>query len=188
MNYLSSTIQLFEYYKSLGEKAMRQLDAAQLFVTGDSESNSLAIMVKHLWGNMRSRWTDFRTSDGEKSWRNRDTEFEADIKDAQELWAKWEEGWQILFAALHLLKEEELGELVYIRNQGHTIVEAINRQLGHYAYHIGQIVFLSKMLAGKDWKSLSIPKGASKSYNENKFKKDKQKQHFTDEFLSKDKS
>lgn len=182
-NYLAATIKQFEYYKLLGEKAMQQVEEPQLFYTPDSLNNSIAILVNHLWGNMCSRWTDFRQSDGEKPWRNRDQEFEDIIQTAEELWQKWEEGWTVLFSALREIREEELAELVYIRQQGHTIVEAINRQLAHYAYHVGQIVLLAKLAQGTAWNTLSIAKGASKAYNEKKFQQDKHRGHFTDEFL-----
>lgn len=184
-NYLESIRKQFAYYKMLGEKSMKQLLPEHLFWSPGESSNSMAVMVKHLWGNMLSRWTDFLESDGEKEWRNRDGEFEADITTEPELWAKWEEGWQALFAAIDPLTVEDLGRTAYIRNQGHTVVEAINRQLAHYAYHVGQMVFLAKMLAGDSWQSLSIPKGQSATFNAKKFSLPKAKGHFTDEFLSK---
>lgn len=183
-NYLPSTIKQFEYYQQLGEKAMKQVSTDQLFYTPDALNNSMAIIVQHLWGNMRSRWTDFRQSDGEKTWRNRDQEFEECITTPQELWQKWEEGWAVLFEALQAIQEDELAALVYIRQQGHTIVEAINRQLAHYAYHVGQIVLLAKLAQGTAWQTLSIAKGQSDTYNEKKFKQDKHRGHFTDEFLT----
>ncbi|MGH1339099.1 MAG: DUF1572 family protein [Aureispira sp.] len=182
-NYLPATVKQFEYYKQLGEKAMQQVTDKQLFHTPDVLNNSMAIIVQHLWGNMRSRWTDFRHSDGEKTWRNRDEEFEDTITTPQELWQKWEEGWAVLFEALQGIQEEELAELVYIRQQGHTIIEAINRQLAHYAYHIGQLVLLAKLARGTKWQTLSIAKGQSKAYNKQKFQQDKHRGHFTDEFL-----
>ena len=132
---------------------------------------------------MLSRWTDFLTSDGEKEWRNRDAEFENDIATRDELLAKWNEGWACLFAALKGLRPEDLDRIIYIRNQGHTVMEAINRQLAHYPYHIGQIVFLGKMLCDTNWKSLSIPRGNSNQFNAEKFAQEKAKAHFTDEFL-----
>ncbi|MCB0731430.1 MAG: DUF1572 domain-containing protein [Ignavibacteriae bacterium] len=182
-DYLLSVSKQFEYYKMLGDKTISQLSEDQLFWQYNSESNSVAIIVKHLWGNMLSRWTDFLTSDGEKEWRKRDAEFENDIKTKDELLNKWNEGWKCLFDAINPLHEEDLEKIIYIRNQGHTVVEAINRQLAHYSYHVGQIVFQGKMIAGENWTSLSIPKGDSKKFNENKFSKPKSKQHFTDEFL-----
>ncbi len=183
--YLSSIIKQFEYYKSLGDKTFAQLSDEQLFLQLNENTNSIATIVKHLWGNMLSRWTDFRTSDGEKTWRARDAEFENDIKDRIEMLAKWEEGWQCLFDAIRPLKTEDLEELIYIRNMGHSITEAINRQLAHYASHVGQIVFLAKYLKDQDWESLSIPKGKSKEYNARKFAQEKRKAHFTEEFLDK---
>jgi len=139
--------------------------------------------VKHLWGNMMSRWTDFLTTDGEKEWRNRDAEFENDITSQDEIMDKWNEGWGVFLNTLRSLNENDLEKIIYIRNQGHTVLEAINRQLAHYPYHIGQIVFIGKMCA-EQWNSLSIPKGNSKQYNADKFSKPKEKTHFTDEFLS----
>ena len=185
LNYLESCIKQFEYYKMLGEKTFDQLTDEQLFWQPNENSNSIATIVKHLWGNMRSRWTDFLTTDGEKEWRNRDGEFENDIANKANLIHKWEEGWNCLFQALRPLNEKDLSKTIYIRNQGHTVLEAINRQLAHYPYHIGQIVFIGKILCDIEWKSLSIPKGASKSYNAEKFSKEKSRQHFTEEFLKK---
>ena len=184
-NYLESVIKQFEYYKLLGDKTFAQLSDENLFWQYNEDSNSIAVIVKHLWGNMLSRWTDFLNSDGEKDWRNRDSEFESDIQSRAEMLEKWEEGWNCLFNAIRPLKEEDLSRIIYIRNQGHTVMEAINRQLAHYPYHIGQIVFLGKMLA-ENWNSLSIPKGNSQNYNAEKFAKPKEKTHFTDEFLKKD--
>lgn len=181
--YLESAKKEFEYYKSLGEKTFSQLTNEQLFYQISSESNSIATIVKHLWGNMLSRWTDFLTTDGEKEWRKRDAEFENDISTRQALLEKWEEGWTCLFNALDSIKDPDLSKVIYIRNQGHTIVEAINRQLSHYSYHIGQIVFIGKMLTDKNWQSLSIPKRASSEYNQDKFSKPKSIQHFTDEVV-----
>jgi len=182
-NYLNSTRQQFKYYKSLGDRTFAQLSDEQLFWQYNEASNSIAIIVKHLWGNMRSRWTDFLHTDGEKDFRDRDTEFEADIKDRTELEAKWEEGWACLFSALDTLNAENFQTTIYIRNMGHSITEAINRQLCHYAYHIGQVVYLGRMIKGADWQSLSIPKGQSKAYNAAKFSQPKRKEHFTKEFL-----
>lgn len=182
-DFLQSATKQFEYYKSLGDKTFAQLEDDQLFWQYNDESNSIAIIVKHLWGNMLSRWTDFLTSDGEKEWRNRDAEFENDITTREELLDKWEAGWRCLFAALGSLTEEDLSALIYIRNQGHTVTEAINRQLAHYPYHIGQIVFIGKMLRNGNWQSLSIPRGDSGAYNAAKFARDKAREHFTDEYL-----
>lgn len=183
--YLSSVRKQFQYYKQLGDKAMKQVPPEQLFWSGSEDSNSIAVIVNHLWGNMRSRWTDFLESDGEKEWRQRDLEFEAVIDNEADLWAKWNEGWQTLFEAIDPLTEDDLGKLAYIRHQGHTVVEAMNRQVAHYAYHVGQIVFLSKMLSLDGWESLSIPKGGSKAFNDKKFAAEKKPGHFTDDFLEK---
>lgn len=185
-NILSSIIKQFEYYKMLGDKTFSNIPDEMLFWQYNNESNSIAVIVKHLWGNMLSRWTDFLTTDGEKSWRKRDEEFENDIASKQEMLDKWNEGWECVFAALRSLGEEDLGRTVYIRNQGHTVTEAIFRQLAHYAYHVGQIVYIGKM-ASEKWVSLSIPKGKSDDFNAGKFNVSKHNEHFTDEFLKKDK-
>lgn len=182
-NYLDSAIKQFEYYKLLGEKTFQQVPDEKLFWQYNADSNSIATIVKHLWGNMLSRWTDFLTTDGEKEWRQRDAEFENDITTREELMAKWNEGWQCLFNAVNSLTDDDLAKTVYIRNQGHTVVDAINRQLAHYPYHIGQIVFIGKMVEGEKWKSLSIPKGKSREFNADKFAKPKHMEHFTDEAL-----
>jgi len=183
-NFLDSTKKQFDYYKLLGDRTFAQISDKDLFWQSPSENNSIAIIVNHLHGNMLSRWTDFLTTDGEKDFRNRDQEFENIIKTRADLNAKWSEGWQVLFTALDSVNETNFEQLVYIRNQGHTIVEAINRQLAHYAYHVGQIVLIGQMRRGKDWQSLSIPKGDSKIYNQKKFAQEKKRSHFTDEFLN----
>ena len=183
-DYLESVKKQFEYYKMLGDKTFAQLNDDELFWQYNENSNSIATIVKHLWGNMLSRWTDFLTTDGEKEWRNRDAEFENDITNRQELLNKWNEGWDCLYTAINSLASEDLDKIIYIRNQGHTVTEAINRQLAHYPYHIGQIVFIGKMVAENNWTSLSIPKGNSKTYNAEKFSKQKQRGHFTDEVLN----
>jgi hypothetical protein len=182
-NYLESVRKQFAYYQMLGEKTFEQLSEEQLFWRYNAHSNSIAIIVKHLWGNMLSRWTDFLEADGEKQWRDRETEFEQTIQNRVELLQKWEEGWQCLFQALDQVTSDNLEQLIYIRNQGHTVMEAINRQLAHYAYHVGQIVFIGKMLRGEQWQSLSIPRGQSEAFNAEKFSQPAQRQHFTDEYL-----
>jgi len=182
-NYLQSAIAQFRYYKLLGEKTFEQLNDAQLFEKSSNESNSIANIVKHLYGNMLSRWTDFMTSDGEKDWRDRDSEFTDEEMDRKRLLEHWEAGWTCLFNTLESLKEEDLEKIIFIRNQGHTVLEAINRQLAHYPYHVGQIVFIGKMLIDKKWNSLSIPKNQSANYNKEKFLSEKKRIHFTDEFL-----
>lgn len=181
--YLKSIDRQFRYYKSLGEKAMAQLDEKTLFHQPNEDSNSIATIVKHLWGNMLSRWTDFLTTDGEKEWRERDAEFENDLQSKEAMMQKWEEGWACLFDALASITDSDLSMIIYIRNEGHTVLEAINRQLAHYSYHVGQIVYAAKLLKNGGWESLSIPKNQSAAYNQEKFSQDKDKRHFTDEWL-----
>lgn len=181
--YLESVKKQFAYYKQLGDWTFAQLKEKDLFWQYNPESNSIAIIVKHMWGNMLSRWTDFLTTDGEKGFRDRDGEFEATIKTKAELLEKWEAGWKCLFDNINPLSADQMTQTIYIRNMGHTVTEAINRQLAHYAYHVGQIVFIGRMIAGENWTSLSIPKGESKTYNKKKFAQSKRIQHFTDEFL-----
>ncbi|MCB9034482.1 MAG: DUF1572 family protein [Chitinophagales bacterium] len=180
-NYITSATKQFEYYKLLGEKSFEQLNENDLFWQYNEASNSIAIIVSHLCGNMLSRWTDFLTTDGEKSWRNRDAEFESNITTKTEMLQKWNKGWQCLFDALDSITEDNFETKIYIRNQEHTIVDAINRQLAHYAYHIGQIVFIARMIKDNDWKSLSVPKGESTTFNSEKFAKGKHGGHFTDD-------
>lgn len=186
VEYIKSIIKQFEYYKSLAEKTFSQLNEQDLLWRYNEDSNSISMIVNHLSGNMLSRWTDFLTTDGEKEWRNRDSEFEEISYTKAELMQRWNTGWTCLFDTLKSLKEEDFDKVVYTRNQGHSVIEAINRQLAHYPYHIGQIVFIGKMLTQDNWQSLSIPKGNSKSYNQEKFTKDKQRVHFTDEYLKKE--
>jgi hypothetical protein len=182
-DYLKSVTLQFEYYKLLGEKTIDQLSEEQLFWQANETTNSIAMIVKHLSGNMLSRWTDFLSSDGEKEWRDRDAEFEIDLINEADLFANWHKGWKCLFEAIHSLQVEDLAKTIFIRNQGHTVLEAINRQLAHYPYHIGQIVSIGKELKGSQWISLSIPKGSSKQYNKDKFVQPKHNEHFTTEFL-----
>lgn len=184
-DYLKSIILQFEYYRMLGEKTFAQLPDDKLFICLNPESNSIATIVKHLWGNMMSRWTDFLTTDGEKDWRDRDSEFENDITTRAEMMEKWNEGWGRMFETLRSLKEDDLKKTIYIRNQGHTVMEAINRQLAHYPYHVGQIVFIGKALADQ-WQSLSIARGQSQQFNREKFEKPRHREHFTEEFLKGD--
>ena len=176
-SYLESVKKQFEYYKMLGEKTFEQIPEEKLFWQLNKESNSIATIVKHLNGNMLSRWTDFMTTDGEKEWRKRDKEFDNDIKTKKELLSKWTEGWECLFKAINPLTEKDLEKEIYIRNMGHSISEAINRQLAHYSYHIGQIVFIGKIVHNENWKSLSISRGKSKEYNKEKFSKPKRKKN-----------
>ncbi|QHT68124.1 DUF1572 domain-containing protein [Rhodocytophaga rosea] len=179
--YLESIKKQFEYYKSLGERTMEQLDEQDLFWKFNEDSNSIVIIVQHLWGNMMSRWSDFLTSDGEKEWRNRDLEFESVIQTKQELLMKWEEGWNCLFTALDSINKDNFSTIVYIRNQAHSVTDAINRQLAHYSYHIGQMVYIGKMIKSQNWKSLTIPKGKSSDFNQQKFSKGKHGGHFSDD-------
>jgi uncharacterized damage-inducible protein DinB len=179
--YLSSTLKQFGYYKSLGEKTFEQLTFEELQKEFNNGSNSIAIIVKHLAGNMLSRWTNLLTEDGEKPWRQRDHEFVDSFTSKDDLLQTWNKGWDCLFNAIESLTESDLNHIIYIRNEGHTVTEAINRQMMHYAYHTGQIVLLGKQLKGSSWQSLSIPKGKSKQYNANKFSQNKKQQHFTDE-------
>lgn len=183
--YLESVKKQFLYYKTLGEKSFDQLEAEQLFVAVNDDTNSIATIVQHLSGNMLSRWTDFLTTDGEKEWRNRDEEFVATIQTKEELLEIWNKGWNCFLAALDSLTTDQLTTIIYIRNEGHTVVEAINRQLAHYPYHIGQIVFYAKMLKKTEWNSLSIPKNKSNSYNDGKFAQEKSIKNFTDDELKK---
>lgn len=180
-SYLESVKKQFLYYKMLGEKAMEQLEPEQLFVSVNDDTNSIAVIIKHLSGNMLSRWTDFLTTDGEKETRNRDGEFENDLQTKEEVLASWNTGWECFLQTLESLQPEQLSEIIYIRNEGHTVIEAINRQLAHYPYHIGQIVFYAKQLKEREWNSLSIPKNKSNSYNDDKFAQQKSIKNFTEE-------
>lgn len=177
---IAGIIKLFQNYQSLGERTFDQLEDEDLHLIPGDDSNSIPTIVKHLWGNMLSRWTNFLTEDGEKDWRNRDEEFNVTIKTREELMAKWHEGWNCLYNALKSLKEEDLQTTVYIRGEAHTAIEAIHRQLAHYSYHVGQIVYLGKMIKGEEWKSLSIPKGESEEFNKKKFA-DSSYEHFPDQ-------
>ena len=183
IQYLDSVKKQMLYYKTLGEKAINQLEPEQLFVSINNETNSIAVIVKHLSGNMLSRWTDFFSSDGEKEWRNRDDEFVDDFESKEAILVAWNKGWECFFDALNSLKSEQLSSIIYIRNEGHTVLEAINRQLTHYPYHIGQIVFYAKQLKKEDWKSLSIPKNMSDNYNRDKFLQEKGIRNFADDEL-----
>lgn len=181
ISYLDSVRKQFEYYKSLGDKTFEQLSFEELKIEFTQDSNSISIIVKHLVGNMLSRWTNFLTEDGEKEWRQRDKEFIDNYSNKEDLFNSWNKGWSCLFNTLDAINNNDLNHIVYIRNQGHTVTEALNRQMMHYAYHIGQIVYIGKLVKGKDWKSLSIPKGESKTYNQEKFAKDKGQRHFTED-------
>ncbi len=182
-DFLSSVHKQFAYYQLLGEQVMAQIPDDKLFWQPNAASNSIATIVKHLSGNMRSRWTDFLTSNGEKPWRAREAEFDNDLATRAAVLAHWQAGWQCLFVALDALTPADLDRTIYIRNQGHSVTEAINRQLAHYPYHVGQIVFLARLVADEAWQSLSIPRGNSAAYNAEKFARPPHKAHFTDEKL-----
>ena len=184
-NYLSNAKLQFEYYKKLGEQSIEQLALEELFWQYNEESNSIAIIIKHLRGNMLSRWTDFLTTDGEKESRKRDTEFELKESDRDRLMEMWEEGWKCLFDAIEGLDESNFGTKVYIRNVEHTVLEAINRQIAHISYHIGQIAYIGRMVKGSEWKSLSIPKGQSEQYFRERMAQGKRSVHFTEDALKK---
>ena len=185
LQYLDSAKRQFKMYKQLGEKAMAQVDDEQLNWQANEDSNSISNIVKHLWGNMLSRWTNFLTEDGEKQWRQRDAEFEHEVMNRQTLMQRWEEGWKCLFDALDSITDDDLGRIIYIRNEGYTILNAINRQISHYSYHVGQIVYISKLRTKNDWESLSIPRNKSSEYNAGKFAQEKANRHFTDDWDNK---
>jgi hypothetical protein len=164
-SYLTDSLDLFRYYKSLAEKAMAQVSDEQLLTLLDGEANSIALIVKHMAGNMRSRWTDFLTSDGEKPDRKRDTEFEDPPATRQAVLDLWEEGWKCVFGALEPLSEQDLQRTITIRGEAHSVMQAINRQMAHYSYHCGQIVLLAKHFKREGWKSLSVPRKQSAEFN-----------------------
>jgi hypothetical protein len=170
-DYLSSVIKRFQSYKTMGENTFAQLSDKDLFWQYNAESNSIAIIVQHMAGNMLSRWTDFLTTDGEKLWRTRDSEFETKIATREELLRQWNAGWDCLLNTLNSLTDDDLHKTVLIRNEPHGVIDAINRQLSHYPYHVGQIVFIGKMLSGEKWQSLSIAKGQSETFNAQMFNK-----------------
>ena len=171
-DYLDSAIRRFKYYKDLGDKTFEQLNDWDFHYQPNEESNSIAIIVRHMAGNMLSRWTNFLTEDGEKEWRNRDNEFEAMDLTKQQLVESWQKGWDCLFEALENLKKKDLKKTVTIRQEELSVVDAINRQLAHYPYHIGQIIHIAKTIKGKKFHNLSIPKGGSGEYNSGKGSKD----------------
>ena len=163
-SYTEDTVELLRSYKKLAERAMEQVSDGDLFATLDGETNSIAIVVKHMAGNMRSRWTDFLTADGEKPDRDRDSEFVDPPATREALRKVWEDGWAVVFGAIEPLTDADLGRTVTIRGEDHSVMQAINRQLGHYALHVGQIVLLAKHFAGSRWNSLSIPRGRSAEF------------------------
>ncbi len=172
-NYLESARFEFQRYKTLGDKTFAQLSEDDISWKYSETDNSIAIIVKHMVGNMLSRWTDFLTTDGEKPWRDRESEFLETYTEKKEMMAAWEEGWACLFTALDVLSKEHGEKRIIIRNESHTVPEAVNRQLAHYANHVGQIVFIGKMIRGEHWISPSIPKGNSEAFNQSMFGKDK---------------
>ena len=177
-NYLESVYKLFAYYKSLGDRTFNQITDEMIHFRPHPEANNIAIIVKHLHGNMLSRWMDFLNSDGEKDSRKRDEEFTDSIENKEQMLQLWEEGWNCVLDAVRPLKEPDLDRIAYIRNEGHSVIEAINRQLTHYAYHVGQIVYIGTLLKGEEWQSLTIPKGKSKDFNQRKFSEEKRRKNF----------
>jgi Protein of unknown function (DUF1572) len=164
-SYLEDCLALFRQYKGLAERAMEQITDEQLFATLDPESNSIAIIMKHLAGNMRSRWTGFLTTDGEKPDRRRDAEFIDPLPTRRDLLEAWEDGWKRLFETLESLSEEDLKRTITIRSEAHSVMQAVNRQVAHYGLHVGQIVLLAKHFAGSGWKPVSVPRGQSAEFN-----------------------
>jgi len=164
-SYIEDSLAVFRQYKQLGEKAIAQVSDEQLFAVLDEEANSIAIIVKHMTGNMRSRWTDFLTSDGEKPTRNRDSEFVDPPKTREALLQDWEQGWSCVFAAIEPLTDEDLERTVTIRGEAHSVMQAINRQIAHYAMHVGQIILLAKHYAGAQWQTLSVARNRSAEFN-----------------------
>ncbi len=165
-SYLEDSLSVLRYYKSLADRAMAQVPEEHLFTPLDGEANSIAVTVKHIAGNMRSRWTDFLTTDGEKPDRDRDSEFVDPPSTRAALMEVWEEGWSRLFNALEPLTDEDLGRTVTIRSEPHSVMQAVNRQLAHYTYHVGQIVVLAKHFAGDRWTSLTVPRNQSVAFNQ----------------------
>ena len=179
-NFLEDVRKQSRYYRKLAEQAMDQIEAEQLFVAANQDSNSIAVIAGHLAGNMLSRWTEFQTTDGEKPWRDRDAEFETQFSNREDLRTRWNEGWDCYLGALDSIQPGDLEKICYIRNQGHTVLEAVNRQFAHYAYHVGQIVFAAKQLKAGPWKSLTIPKNQSGVFNAAKFSAEKRRKNFLD--------
>ena len=164
--YIDSIKKRFLYYKNLGDKTFEQLTDEQIFWQYNEESNSIATIVKHVSGNMISRWTNFLTEDGEKPWRNRDSEFSNSLKNKTDVIELWENGWRVFLDALSEINEQNLESTIYIRGEAHSVLDAVNRQLAHYPYHIGQMVYIAKMLKNNDWKTLSIARNTSEDFNQ----------------------
>ena len=180
---LASSIKQFKYYKQLAEKTIAQTDNVGLFHRFHDDDNTIAIIVQHMSGNMKSRWTNIFEEDGEKPWRNRDSEFDQIIDTRKEMTVIWDGGWRILFDTLESLREEDLRRIIYIRNEGMTVEDAIIRQLCHYSYHVGQIVYKGKQLSNGTWRTLSIARNDSKAYNFKKIEQIKEEKHFLDNLL-----
>jgi hypothetical protein len=170
--YLATVIKRLKYYKELGEKTFSQLEEKDFHWQPSTESNSIAVIIQHIAGNMLSRWTNFLTEDGEKEWRQRDDEFEIHNYSKQQLIEMWDKGWKCFIDTLELLAESDLLKTVYIRKESLTVIDAVNRQLAHYPYHVGQIVYIGRMIKNEGWKSLSIPKHTSQEYNRGEHVKD----------------
>lgn len=175
----------FEYYRLLADKTLLLLSQEELNWQYNEESNSIAMLMRHISGNLASRFSDFFTEDGEKEWRDRDSEFATGVYNKHELITNWEKSWTILFQVLDSITPENIACVVKIRNQEHTVAEALFRQLAHYPYHIGQLVFIGKLIKNKEWQSLSIPRNQSQEYNEKKFSTPDSDSHFTDDYLIK---
>jgi Protein of unknown function (DUF1572) len=170
--FLQSAIRRLKYYKDLGDKTFEQLNDSDFHYKPNEESNSIAIIIQHMAGNMLSRWTNFLTEDGEKEWRQRDDEFEIHDYSKQHFIELWEKGWSSFLNAIEPLTKKELKQTITIRQEPLTVIDAINRQMAHYPYHIGQIIFIAKIIKNQSWKNLSIPKGNSQQYNSNSDIKD----------------
>jgi hypothetical protein len=164
--FLESAIKRFGYYKELGEKTFQQLEEKDFFYRENEASNSIAIIIQHMAGNMLSRWSNFLTEDGEKNWRNRDAEFENAHHPKEESLDMWEKGWSCLLNALETLKPEDLTKKIYIRSEPLLVIDAVNRQLAHYSYHVGQIIYIAKTIKNEEWRTLTIPKGQSGDFNQ----------------------
>ncbi|HEY6505432.1 MAG TPA: DUF1572 family protein [Chitinophagaceae bacterium] len=170
--FLQTAIRRVKYYKNLGDKTLDQLNDADLHYQPNDESNSIAVIIQHMTGNMLSRWTNLLTEDGEKEWRERDDEFAVHNYSKKQLLDIWEKGWKCFLDTLESLQEEDLLKIIYIRQEGLTVIDAINRQLAHYPYHVGQVVYIGRIIKDHAWKNLSIPKGHSQQYNQNEKVKD----------------
>ena len=179
MSQIASLRKLFTYYQGLGERAIAQVKDEDLHRALGEDANSISVIMRHIAGNARSRFSDFLTSDGEKPWRDREGEFTEKAATREDLLDDWSGGWSCLFSAMDALTEADLERIIHIRNEGHTVQEALHRQLAHYGYHVGQIVVLARAFVGSAWVSLSIPRGKSQAFNAEKFTEEKGRRHFT---------